>query len=64
MVSNLILQVRLLHRRKHLTTLGKLSDQQLSDIGLERGDIFEASKLARNIDVTCHLSRVAKRRRG
>ena len=64
MVSGLILQVRLLHRRKHLKALGNMSHQQLSDIGLERGDIYEASKLARNVDVTCHLARVAKRRRG
>ncbi len=50
-------------RRRHLKTLGQLSDQQLSDIGLYRDDIFEATKLGYNRDVTCHLAEIARRRR-
>ena len=50
-------------RRRHLTTLSQLSDQQLSDIGLNRDDIFETAKLGFNKDVTCHLAEIARRRR-
>lgn len=50
-------------RRRHLKTLGQLSDQQLSDIGLNRDDIFETAKLGYHRDVTCHLAGIARRRR-
>ena len=54
---------RRINRRRHLTILGQLSDQQLSDIGLYRDDIFEAKKLGYHRDVTCHLAEIASRRR-
>lgn len=63
LINLFAVRVRLINHRKHLKTLGKMNDQQLSDIGLERNDIYEASKLGRNIDVTCHLAGIAQRRR-
>lgn len=55
--------IRCVSRRRHLKTLGQLSDEQLSDIGLYRNDIFEARKLEYHRDVTCHLAEIAHRRR-
>jgi uncharacterized protein YjiS (DUF1127 family) len=55
--------LRNVSRRRHLKTLGQLSDQQLSDIGLYHDDIYEAKKLGYNQDVTCHLAEIARRRR-
>ena len=52
-----------MRRRKHLKTLGQLSDQQLSDIGLYRDDIYEVKKLGYFHDVTCHLAEISRRRR-
>ncbi len=54
---------RLMQNRKHLVTLRKMSAQQLLDMGLDHGDIFEASRLSRNVDVTTHLAGVARQRR-
>ena len=55
--------VRRMSRRWHLVTLGQMSDQQLSDIGLYRDDIFEAAALGYDRDVTCHLAEIVRRRR-
>ena len=55
--------IRCISRRRHLTILGKLSDQQLSDIGLNRDDIFEAKILGYHKDVTRHLAEIVRRRR-
>ncbi len=55
--------IRGISRRRHLKTLGQLSDEQLSDIGLHRDDIFEAKNLSYRKDVTCHLAEIARRRR-
>ena len=62
-LNGLIRRFRLMQNRKHLVTLREMSVQQLLDMGLNHGDIFEASRLGRNIDVTTHLAGVARRRR-
>jgi len=50
-------------RRKHLVTLNRLSDQQLSDIGITRDDVYESAALGNGEDVTCHLAKIARQRR-
>ncbi len=55
--------LRRMGRRRHLETLNRLSDQQLSDIGITRGDIYQSASLGNDEDVTCHLARIAKQRR-
>lgn len=55
--------LRSVSRRRHLMTFKRMSDQQLSDIGLYRDDISEAKTLGYHRDVTCHLAEIAHRRR-
>ncbi len=62
-LGNLALLLRRIGRRRHLVSLNELSNQQLSDIGLHRDDIYESAALGMGDDVTVHLARIAKRRR-
>ncbi len=50
-------------RRKHLVALARLSNAELADIGITRDDIHESAALGLSKDVTCHLGKIAKRRR-
>jgi uncharacterized protein YjiS (DUF1127 family) len=54
--------VRRVSRRRHLVTLGQMSDQQLADIGLYYHDIVEVSALGYDRDVTFYLAQVAHKR--
>ncbi len=55
--------LRSVSHRRHLITFRRMSDEQLSDIGLHRDDIFEAKNLSYHKDVTCHLAKIARQRR-
>ncbi len=54
---------RSVHRRRHLDSLARLSNAQLADIGLRRGDLYESAALGLGEDVTTHLATIAENRR-
>ncbi len=57
------LLVQRISRRKHLLALARLSNAELADIGITRDDIHESAALGLSEDVTCHLGKIAIRRR-
>ena len=55
---------RAIRNRREMYRLGQMSDVELADIGLRRGDLFEVSEAPLAIDPTGRLSAIAARRVG
>jgi uncharacterized protein YjiS (DUF1127 family) len=58
-VANLFRAVR---NRREMYHLGQMSDVELADIGLRRGDLFAVAEAPLTIDPTGHLGAIAAAR--
>ncbi len=54
--------VRSIRNRRHISDLGELSDHQLADLGLMRGDLIVARHVPFRTDPTARLSTMARER--
>ena len=54
--------LRAFRNRRELYHLGQMSDVELADIGLRRGDLFEVAEAPLAIDPTGRLGAIAARR--
>jgi uncharacterized protein YjiS (DUF1127 family) len=53
---------RTIRNRREMYHLGQMSDVELADIGLRRGDLFEVSEIPLTIDPTGRLGAIAASR--
>jgi uncharacterized protein YjiS (DUF1127 family) len=63
MVKGLHAILRAMVNRRHLGNLNELSDHQLADIGLTRGDLYAARHTRILADPTSTLSALSRQRR-
>lgn len=61
LVRRATLLPRRLENRRQLFRLAQMTDRELADIGLRRGDLHEAWRRRGDIDPTLHLERIARR---
>ncbi len=54
--------LRAIHNRREMYHLGQMSDIELADIGLRRGDLFEAVEGPVHVDPTGRLGAIADAR--
>ncbi len=54
--------LRAIHNRRETNYLGQMSEVELADIGLRRGDLFEVSESPLKTDPTGRLSAIAASR--
>ena len=53
---------RTLRNRREMYHLGQMSDVELADIGLRRGDLFAVSERPLSVDPTGRLNALARKR--